>query len=155
AYRKEAPVNWCPKCESVLANEQVINGACWRHTETPVIQKQMSQWFLKITQYMDELLDDLDKLPRWPERVKVMQRNWIGKSEGAELSFIVENKPNIQIKVFTTRPDTVFGVTYMVLAPENPLVQELTTPECKAKVDAYVENALHKTELDRMTGEKE
>jgi leucyl-tRNA synthetase len=154
AYRKSAPVNWCPDCATVLANEQVENGSCWRHLETPVVQKQMDQWFLKITAYTEPLLNDLDKLSGWPERVKVMQRNWIGKSEGAILQFTVENKPNIRISVFTTRPDTVFGVSYLVLAPENPLVKELTTPENEAKVKAYVEQASHKTELERIATEK-
>jgi leucyl-tRNA synthetase len=154
AFRKEAPVNWCPQCQTVLANEQVEEGACWRHPETKVEQKQMSQWFFKITQYADELLSDLDTLVGWPERVRLMQANWIGKSEGAELKFTVESKPNVQISVFTTRPDTVFGVSYLVLAPEHPLVSELTTPENKAAVEKYVDNAKHKTELDRITGEK-
>ena len=154
AYRKSAPVNWCPDCETVLANEQVENGACWRHLETPVVQKQMNQWFYKITAYTEPLLNDLDKLSGWPERVKVMQRNWIGKSEGAILNFTVENKPNIRISVFTTRPDTVFGVSYLVLAPENPLVKELTTEENADKVKEYVEQASHKTELERIATEK-
>lgn len=154
AERKSAPVNWCPECCTVLANEQVENGACWRHPETPVEQKQMHQWFLKITKYADELLADLDTLKGWPERVRVMQQNWIGKSQGAELFFKVKEKPDVEVKVFTTRPDTVFGVSYLVLAPENPLVAQLTTPECKAKVDEYVESAKKKTELDRMTAEK-
>jgi leucyl-tRNA synthetase len=149
-YRKEAPVNWCPDCQTVLANEQVEAGNCWRHGETAVVQKMMSQWFLKITAYSEELLADLDKLAGWPERVKVMQRNWIGKSQGAQLNFTVENKPNIQISVFTTRPDTVFGVSYLVLAPENPLVKELTTDEQKGAVTKYVEQASHKTELERV-----
>jgi leucyl-tRNA synthetase len=154
AYRKEAPVNWCPKCETVLANEQVEAGTCWRHRDTNVVQRQMSQWFFKITAYADELLDDLDKLPAWPEHVKSMQRNWIGRSSGARLSFTVEEKPNLQIKVFTTRPDTVFGVTYMVLAPENPLVAELTTAEHQAAVEKYVQETSLKTELERLTGDK-
>lgn len=154
AYRKEAPVNWCPTCQTVLANEQVEDGACWRHPETPVVQKQLSQWFFKITAYTDSLLDDLNLLEGWPERVKVMQRNWIGKSEGAILKFTVENKPNVQISVFTTRPDTTFGVSYLVLAPENPLVKELTTDECRAAVSKYVEQASHKTELERVAAEK-
>ncbi|MFN8656344.1 MAG: leucine--tRNA ligase [Candidatus Obscuribacterales bacterium] len=154
AYRKNAPVNWCPSCATVLANEQVENGACWRHPETRVEQKQMEQWFLKITAYADQLLDDLEKLTGWAPQVRVMQQNWIGKSQGAELSFTVESKPNIQIKVFTTRADTVFGVSYLVLAPENPLVAELTTPENKAAVEAYVDEAKRKTELDRITTEK-
>jgi leucyl-tRNA synthetase len=150
AYRKQAPVNWCPVCATVLANEQVENGACWRHPETPVVQKQMEQWFFKITAFTDALLEDLDTLKGWPERVKVMQRNWIGKSVGAELHFTVESKPNIRITVFTTRPDTAFGVSYLVIAPENPLVKELTTDECKEKVREYVEKASRKSELERM-----
>lgn len=154
AVRKEAPVNWCPTCMTVLANEQVEDGACWRHPETRVEQKQMSQWFLRITQYADQLLDDLDRLVGWPERVRIMQQNWIGKSVGAELAFTVESKPNIQIKVFTTRPDTVFGVSYLVLAPDNPLVKELTTESEKAAVEKYVDDALHKTELERLSTEK-
>ena len=154
AVRKEAPVNWCPECQTVLANEQVIEGCCWRHTETHVVQKLMSQWFLKITDYSEQLLADLDKLTGWPERVKLMQKNWIGKSVGAELYFTVESKPNIKISVFTTRADTVFGVTYLVLAPEHPLVNELTTPENKAAVEAYVKAAGRKSELDRMTTDK-
>ncbi|MBX9723985.1 MAG: leucine--tRNA ligase, partial [Candidatus Obscuribacterales bacterium] len=149
AVRKEAPVNWCPECETVLANEQVEDGMCWRHGETRVEQKLMSQWFLKITNYSEELLQDLDKLDGWAERVKVMQRNWIGKSVGATLLFTVESKPNIQIEVFTTRPDTVYGVSYLVLAPEHPLVDELCTPENLEAVKKYREEASHKTELDR------
>lgn len=154
AVRKEAPVNWCPDCHTVLANEQVVDGACWRHMETRVEQKKMSQWFLRITAYADELLDDLEKLTGWPESVRVMQQNWIGKSVGAELRFTVESKPNVQICVFTTRPDTVFGVSYVVLAPENPLVEELVSDEQRDAVRKYVEEARHKTELDRMATEK-
>ncbi len=149
-YRKSAPVNWCPVCQTVLANEQVENGACWRHPETPVEQKMMSQWFLKITAYTEPLLKDLDTLKGWPERVCTMQRNWIGRSEGAELHFTVESKPNIKIAVFTTRPDTAFGVSYLVLAPENPLVKELTTEELRESVEKYVDQAKHKTELERV-----
>ncbi len=154
AVRKEAPVNWCPVCQTVLANEQVEDGACWRHPETSVEQRLMSQWFLKITDYAEPLLQDLDKLQNWPSSVRIMQQNWIGKSEGAVLNFTVESKPNIQISVFTTRPDTVFGVSYLVLAPENPLVSQLTTDQCKEAVVKYVDQSNHKTELDRMTGEK-
>lgn len=153
-YRKSAPVNWCPQCATVLANEQVEDGACWRHPETRVEQKLMSQWFLKITAYGDTLLDDLDKLTGWAEKVRKLQRNWIGRSQGAELHFTVESKPNLKITVFTTRPDTVFGVSYLVLAPENPLVQELTTPENKATVEQYIEAATHKTELDRVSADE-
>lgn len=154
AVRKSAPVNWCPQCQTVLANEQVENGACWRHPETAVEQKLMHQWFLRITKYADELLKDLDTLKGWPERVRVMQANWIGKSKGAELHFTVESAPNEQIHVFTTRPDTVFGVSYVVLAPEHPLVAKLTTAENKARVEEYVEASRKKTELDRMATEK-
>ena len=154
AVRKEAPVNWCPQCQTVLANEQVEEGACWRHPETKVEQLKMKQWFLKITDYAEQLLADLDKLKGWPEKVKLMQRNWIGKSRGAELTFTVESTPNIQITVFTTRPDTVFGVSYLVLAPEHPLVSKLTTEENRQRVTQYVEQTSHKTELERLTGEK-
>lgn len=154
AVRKEAPVNWCSDCKTVLANEQVEDGACWRHPETVVEQKNMSQWFYKITDYAEELLSDLDKLEGWPESVRIMQRNWIGKSEGAELYFIVDSKPNVRIGVFTTRPDTAYGISYVVLAPENPLVEELTTDEHRDAVSAYVEEAKHKTELERLATEK-
>ncbi len=154
AYRKGAPVNWCPACQTVLANEQVEDGACWRHPETAVVQRQMEQWFLKITAFTDALLADLDILDGWPERVKIMQRNWIGRSEGADLNFTVESKPNIKITVFTTRPDTVFGVSYLVLAPEHALVAELTTDECRAAVEKYLEQSSRKTELERQIAEK-
>ncbi|MBS1996481.1 MAG: leucine--tRNA ligase [Cyanobacteria bacterium SZAS LIN-2] len=153
AERKEAPVNWCPDCLTVLANEQVVNdGFCWRHLETRVEQRLMSQWFLRITKYADELLQDLDTLKGWPERVRVMQANWIGKSQGAELYFTVESAPNIQIKVFTTRPDTVFGVSYVVLAPENPLVEKLTTDENREAVQKYVEASKLRSDRDRQIG---
>lgn len=154
AYRKAAPVNWCPDCQTVLANEQVENGACWRHLDTRVVQRLMDQWFLKITAFADNLLDDLNLLAGWPERVKIMQRNWIGKSEGAQLHFTAESKPSKKVSVFTTRPDTVFGVSYLVLAPEHPLVEELTAEACKSKVKDYVEQATRKTELERLVTEK-
>ena len=154
AYRKAAPVNWCPQCQTVLANEQVEDGACWRHPETAVVQRQMEQWFLKITAFTDALLEDLEVLTGWPERVKIMQRNWIGRSQGADLHFTVESKPNVKITVFTTRPDTVFGVSYLVLAPENPLVKQLTTDACKDAVEKYVEQSSRKTELERQIAEK-
>ncbi|WP_448588165.1 leucine--tRNA ligase [Thermocrinis sp.] len=121
-YRKEAEVNWCPSCHTVLANEQVIDGRCWR-CSTPVIRKEVPSWYIKITQYAERLLEDLKLLEgKWPERVLVQQRNWIGRSEGAILKFFVEDLP---IEVFTTRPDTVFGATFVVLAPEHPLTLEL------------------------------
>ena len=155
AYQKEAPVNWCSKCQTVLANEQVEDGMCWRHDETPVERKMMKQWFLKITQYAEELLSDLDKLTGWPERVKLMQKNWIGKSSGTEISFFVNEKSNIKIPVFTTRPDTIFGVTFLVLAPEHPLVNELTTNINKEKVQTYVKQTGLLTEIERLSENRE
>jgi leucyl-tRNA synthetase len=124
AYKKEAVVNWCPKCSTVLANEQVHDGKCWRHTEQNVTVKELSQWFFKITGYADELLRDIDKLKGWSEDVKTMQRNWIGKSHGTEIHFRIEGTDDI-IPIFTTRADTLYGVTFMVYAPEHPKVMEL------------------------------
>ena len=124
AYRKQAPVNWCERCQSVLSNEQAEGGVCWRHADTPVVQKELSQWFLKITAYVEELLADLEALGGWPERVRVMQKNWIGKSVGAEVDFPLEAGGTIRI--FTTRPDTLYGATFMVLAPEHPLALTLS-----------------------------
>lgn len=121
-YKKKAPVNWCPHDQTVLANEQVIDGCCWR-CDTPVEKKEIPQWFMRITRYADELLNDLDKLSGWPERVVTMQRNWIGRSEGVEINFAVEGKSEV-LKVFTTRPDTLMGVTYVALAAEHPLALE-------------------------------
>jgi len=121
AYRKKSKVNWCPECATVLANEQVVNGRCWRHEDTIVEQRDLVQWFLRITAYAQELLDELDKLDGWPEKVRTMQRNWIGRSEGTEVEFSVENRPE-KIRVFTTRVDTIFGATSVQLAPEHPLV---------------------------------
>ncbi len=122
AYRKQSKVNWCPECRTVLANEQVINGYCWRHEDTLVEQRELEQWFLRTTQYAQELLDGLDKLPGWPERVRTMQRNWIGRSEGATVAFAVEGR-NEAVRVFTTRIDTIFGATSLQLAPEHPLIR--------------------------------
>ncbi|MDD5594515.1 MAG: class I tRNA ligase family protein, partial [Candidatus Margulisbacteria bacterium] len=136
AYLKKATVNWCPSCDTVLANEQVVKeDKCWR-CETTVEQRELEQWFFKITDYADRLLVDLDKLPGWPEPVKIMQRNWIGKSEGVEIKFKLKT-PNSELTIYTTRPDTLFGVTYMVLAPEHPLALELSkgTPQEKAVKD--------------------
>ena len=124
AYRKQAPVNWCERCQSVLSNEQAEGGVCWRHADTSVVQKELSQWFLKITAYVEELLADLEALGGWPERVRVMQKNWIGKSVGAEVDFPLEAGGTIRI--FTTRPDTLYGATFMVLAPEHPLALTLS-----------------------------
>ena len=121
AYRKNSKVNWCPECETVLANEQVINGYCWRHEDTLVEQRELEQWFLRTTQYAQELLEGLDKLDGWPERVRTMQRNWIGRSEGATVGFTMESRGDV-VKVFTTRIDTIYGATSLQLAPEHPLI---------------------------------
>jgi len=139
AYRKKSRVNWCPKCATVLANEQVVDGCCWRHEDTPVEQRELEQWFLRITNYSEELLRDLDKLPNWPEKVVTMQRNWIGRSEGALVDFKLDGPSGpagSTIPVFTTRVDTIYGATSVPLAPEHPLVADLTagSPELCAKV---------------------
>jgi leucyl-tRNA synthetase len=152
AYRKNAPVNWCPKDQTTLANEQVKDGKCER-CGTVVIQKNLTQWFFKITDYAEELLEGLNKI-NWPEKTKVMQNNWIGKSEGADVDFKVIGSDEV-ITVFTTRPDTLFGVTYVVLAPEHPLVDKLTSPEYKNDVDAYRENVKTLSELERTSTVKE
>jgi leucyl-tRNA synthetase len=128
AYRKKSKVNWCPDCATVLANEQVVNGRCWRHEDTIVEQRDLVQWFFRITAYAQELLDGLEKLDGWPEKVRTMQRNWIGRSEGTEVEFGVENRPE-RIRVFTTRVDTIFGATSVQLAPEHPLVTALTAKD--------------------------
>jgi leucyl-tRNA synthetase len=152
AYRKEAPVNWCPECQSVLANEQVIDGRCWRHSNAVVETKQLEQWFFAITKYADRLLDDLDRLTGWPERVRTMQANWIGRSPGVEMDF-VETRTKAVIRCWTTRVDTLFGATYMVMAPEHPLVPELVkgTPK-EAETLAFVER-MRKTDLSSRTDE--
>jgi leucyl-tRNA synthetase len=137
AYKKTSFVNWCPKCETVLANEQVEDGGCWR-CDSEVHQKELDQWFFRITDYAEELLEWTHKMPGWPERVLTMQRNWIGKSFGCEINFPLESNAGF-IKVFTTRQDTVFGATFMSLAPEHPLAQELTTADCKDAVNAFIE----------------
>ncbi|MDR0519141.1 MAG: class I tRNA ligase family protein, partial [Clostridiales Family XIII bacterium] len=124
AYKKKNPVNWCPSCETVLANEQVVDGCCER-CGTAVGKRDLEQWYLKITDYAQRLLDDLDKLEGWPSKVKIMQSNWIGRSTGAEVDFGIKDTDR-KLRIFTTRPDTLFGVTYMVLAPEHPYVKELT-----------------------------
>lgn len=152
AYRKAAPVNWCPSCNTVLANEQVIQGECERCGST-VVRKNLTQWFFKITDYADELLEGLDKLD-WPEKTKLMQKNWIGKSYGGEIEFAVKGREE-KFRVFTTRADTAFGVTYVVLAPENPLVDVITTPECKAAAEEYKYNASKVTEIDRLASNRE
>ncbi|MCZ6661935.1 MAG: leucine--tRNA ligase [Actinobacteria bacterium] len=149
AYKKEAPVNWCPKDNTVLANEQVVDGACER-CGTPVEKRNLSQWFWKITDYADRLLDDLDDLQEWPERVVRMQRNWIGKSEGARFSIQVAGSES-SFDVFTTRPDTIFGMTFCVLAPEHPLVESLISgSETEAAARTYIEEAGRFSEIERM-----
>ncbi|MDD4627815.1 MAG: leucine--tRNA ligase [Candidatus Peribacteraceae bacterium] len=146
AYKKEAPVNFCPSCQTVLANEQAQDGKCER-CGTEVIQKNLSQWFWKITDYAERLLNGLEDLD-WPEKTKIMQRNWIGKSEGAEITFDIVGHDE-RITVFTTRPDTLFGATYMVLAPEHPLVEKITPKSHWGAVHAYREGVKKKTELER------
>lgn len=148
AYRRQAPVNWCPRCQTVLANEQVESGRCWR-CDSEVIQRDLEQWFFKITAYADRLLDDLELLTGWPERVRTMQRNWIGRSYGTEIDFPVVGRQT-SIRVFTTRPDTIFGATYMVLAPEHPLTLELARGTAQeAAVVAYVEKARKASQRSR------
>jgi len=154
AYRGKAPVNWCPRCQTVLANEQVVNGFCER-CGTAVTRQDLEQWFFRITNYADELMqhNGID----WPERIKIMQRNWVGKSVGAEISFALDY-PEVkekEIRVFTTRPDTTFGVTFMVLAPEHPLVAKLTSPDRKAEVEDYIDRSRQQTEIERLSTEKE
>ncbi len=155
AYRGMGTVNWCPRCQTVLANEQVSSeGLCWR-CDSIAEKKQLEQWFFKITKYADELLEfkDID----WPERIKIMQTNWIGKSYGADISFGLDH-PGVrekEIRVFTTRPDTVYGVTFFVMAPEHPLVPALTTLEHRKEVEAYIRNAQRQTEFERTAAETE
>lgn len=152
AYRKEAPVNWCPSCQTVLANEQVIDNHCER-CESEVIKKNLTQWFFKITAYAEELLEKLKELD-WPEKTKKIQVNWIGKSEGAEIEFEIENS-DIKFRVFTTRADTLFGITYMVLAPESEIVDKITTEEYRLSVKDYKDWAGKQSEIDRMSTVKE
>jgi leucyl-tRNA synthetase len=146
AYESESPINWCPSCKTGLANEEVVDGLCER-CKTRVVRKRIRQWILKITAYAERLLDGLDGLD-WPEPVKQMQRNWIGRSEGANVTFKIEGCPE-PLEVYTTRPDTLFGVTYMVLSPEHPLVEKVTSPEQKNAVRAYIEEAAKKSDLER------
>lgn len=150
AYKKTSFVNWCPKCETVLANEQVEDGECWR-CDSEVSLKELDQWFFRITDYAEELLDYTDRLPGWPERVLVMQKNWIGKSFGCEIDFPREDGAG-SIKVFTTRQDTVFGATFMSLAPEHPLAASLTTPDRKEEIAAFIEK-VKKTDRIKRTAE--
>jgi leucyl-tRNA synthetase len=154
AYQKEAAVNWCEECKTVLANEQVEDGMCWRHQDSPVTKRMMKQWFLRITAYAEELLNDLDKLEHWPNSVKVMQRNWIGKSKGALIKFSIVDKDQ-QIEIFTTRPDTIMGVTYMVLSPEHPLALTLTTTENRKEVEEYIKASANLSEIQRSNDTRE
>ena len=148
AYKKKAPVNWCTPCQTVLANEQVEDGKCWR-CKTMVTPKELNQWFFKITHYAEDLLQGLSTLTQWPEKVRLMQENWIGKSEGAQINFQVQNKSEI-LTVYTTRPDTVYGITYMVLAPEHPKVLEwVAGTEYEAEAKHYIEKTKLKTKIDR------
>jgi len=155
AYRGKAPVNWCPRCQTVLANEQVVGEGLCERCGTSVTKKELEQWFLRITKYAEELLDfsGID----WPERIRIMQQNWIGRSEGAEISFGLECEDVGQkgIRVFTTRPDTLFGVTFFLLAPEHPLVPQLTTPEHKAEVEEYVDWCRRQADYERTAVGKE
>lgn len=151
AYQKEMPINWCPSCKTGLANEEVVNGCCER-CGAEVTKKNLKQWMLKITAYADRLLSDLDKLD-WPEKVKKMQTDWIGKSYGAEVDFKLENSDK-KITVYTTRPDTLHGATFMVLAPEHAMARELATPETEKYVEAYIQMAANKSSVDRLQGKE-
>jgi leucyl-tRNA synthetase len=153
AYRANAPVNWCPSCRTVLANEEVEGGKCWRCSAF-VEKREMPQWFFKITAYADRLLEDLDEVD-WPEGIKQMQRHWIGRSEGVEFEMAIQGRPDLKFRVFTTRIDTVFGVTFAVLAPEHPLVDAITTPEQRAAVEEYRERARRLDEATRLSAERE
>ena len=155
AYRGKAPVNWCPHCQTVLANEQVLGDGSCERCGAPVVRRDLEQWFFRITGYADELMqhEGID----WPERIKIMQRNWVGKSYGTEISFALDH-PAVdekEIKVFTTRPDTTFGVTFMVLAPEHPLVAKLTSPQKMAEVEEYIARSRQLTEIERLSTERE
>ncbi|MFC1847167.1 leucine--tRNA ligase, partial [Chloroflexota bacterium] len=155
AYRGKAPVNWCPKCQTVLANEQVLSDGTCERCNAAVVRRDLEQWFFRITKYADELMQHggVD----WPERIKTMQRNWVGKSYGTEISFALDH-PDVdekEIRVFTTRPDTTYGVTFMVLAPEHPLVSKLTTLDKKAEVEAYAARSRKFTEIERLSTERE
>ena len=155
AYRAKAPVVWCPSCQTVLANEQVLNGSCER-CNAVVTRRDLEQWFLKITDYADELLD-FSGLVDWPEKILMMQRNWVGRSEGVEISFDISHNglEEREIRTFTTRIDTIFGVTFMALAPEHPLVPQLTTDEQREAVEAYVNQARQTSEIERLATDKE
>ncbi|MEI6727961.1 MAG: class I tRNA ligase family protein, partial [Actinomycetes bacterium] len=150
-YRRQGKANWCTGCQTVIANEQVVDDNLCERCSSPVLEKVIPEWAFRITDYADDLLAGLDRLTEWPERITTMQRNWIGRSEGAEVDFAVAGSPE-RIRVFTTRVDTIFGCTYVVLAPEHPLTARLTTPEHRAEVDAFVAR-MAKTDADARTGE--
>ena len=152
AYRKRTGVNWCPSCQTILANEQVESGRCWR-CDSEVQPKEIDGWFFKITEYAEELLEWCDRLPGWPERVMTMQRNWIGRSEGAEFDLPVVGRADARITIFTTRPDTAFGMTYAVLAPEHPLVDVLVTDEERVRVAAFKRDVAQETEIERLAAD--
>src|SRR6266852_4572819 len=153
AYKRRSVVNWCARCATVLANEQVVDGRCWR-CDGPVTERELEQWFLRITAYAEELLRDLDRLSGWPERVVTMQRNWIGRSAGAEIRFPLDGRSG-DLAVFTTRPDTLFGVTFMSLAPEHPLVPELVagTPAAQ-EIAAFAARARATSRAERSAGKE-
>ena len=154
AYRKRSTVNWCPSCQTVLANEQVEDGRCWR-CESEVSKRDIDGWFFKITAYADELLDWCDRLSGWPERVITMQKNWIGRSEGAEFYLAVVGRPELKVRVFTTRPDTGFGMTYAVLAPEHPLVDQLVSePNERAELERFRAEVLKQSEQERVAEDR-
>ena len=154
AVKKKSAVNWCDTCNTVLANEQVIDGKCWR-CDHDVVKKDLSQWFFKITDYADELLKDLDLLEGWPERVKTMQRNWIGRSEGLEFTFEIPAL-NDKVAVYTTRPDTAYGVTFMALAAEHPLIEKICENNPKAEeIKAFCERVRNQSDVERTSSESE
>src|SRR2546425_1033755 len=154
AYRKRSTVNWCPSCQTVLANEQVEDGHCWR-CDSVVTPREIDGWFFKITDYAEELLAWCDRLPGWPERVLTMQRNWIGKSEGAEFDLRVDGQPDLSIRVFTTRPDTVFGMTYAVLAPEHPLVDRVVRDAAERETVArFKAEVSRQSEIERTAADR-
>jgi leucyl-tRNA synthetase len=154
AYRRRSTVNWCPSCQTVLANEQVEDGRCWR-CDSEVEPRDIDGWYFKITDYAEELLEWCDRLPGWPERVLTMQRNWIGKSEGAEFDLPVAGRPDLAVRIFTTRPDTSFGMTYAVLAPEHPLVDHLVTDDAeRARVEAFRREVATESEIERLAADR-
>ncbi len=152
AYKKRGLVNWCPRCATVLANEQVVDGKCWRHEETEVERKDLDQWYLRITDYADELLRDITKLEHWPERVRAMQRNWIGRSEGTIIRFPVKDSPGLLLETFTTRPDTAYGITYLVIAAEHPVIAQLLEgqpAERRSEVERFIAETKKRSVIDR------